>query len=52
MSWMTKVQYLAGAGKEFFIFAMKSRLALEPPQLSIQWVPGSFPGIKVAMAQS
>jgi hypothetical protein len=35
---MTRVQLLAGAMMELFLFATTSRLALEPTQPPIQWV--------------
>jgi hypothetical protein len=50
MGWMTKVQLLAVAGKEFFFLSspLHSDLFWGQPNLAIQWLPGTFPMSKVA----
>jgi hypothetical protein len=47
---VAEFRFLAGAGKGFHIFAAASEPALEPIQLSIPHVSGSFSGIKAAGA--
>jgi hypothetical protein len=45
---MTRVQFLAGAGKGFFLSATSSRPALGPTQPPVQWVLEALsPGIKL-----
>jgi hypothetical protein len=38
--WKTEVRFQQGQGKYLFLFTTASRLALEPIQPPIQWVPG------------
>jgi hypothetical protein len=49
MGWTTEIRFPAGEGNDL-LFAMASRLIVRHTRLSIQWVPGPFPGIKAAGA--